>query len=87
MALIHLEKILATANKADGVQLMVYKTFAEYYKALGMHKEALEYDELYSEAFSEKTKTTKKIFNKLIEKSQEAQNQVRKEQNTCLYFQ
>lgn len=59
------------SNQEDGVQIMIYKSFANYYKAIGMHKEALEYEELYSNAFNEKTITTQKVFNELIKKSNE----------------
>lgn len=66
-------------NKEDGVQIMIYKSFSDYYKALDMHKEALHYEKLYSNAFNEKTRTTQGVFNELIKKSHETQkvNQTR----------
>lgn len=66
-------------NREDGAQIIIYKSFSDYYKALGMHKEALHYDELYSNAFNEKTRTTQGVFNELIKKSHETRkvNQTR----------
>ena len=70
------------SNQEDRVQIMIYKSFANYYKAIGMHKEALEYEELYSKAFNEKTLTTQKVFNELIKKS----NQTREVNQTKINY-
>lgn len=65
-------------NQDDGGQIMIYKSFSDYYKALDMHKEALHYDELYSEAFNRKTLTTQGVFNELIKKSHETRKVTQK---------
>lgn len=64
------EEVLAKIQD-DGAQIIIYKTFSDYYKAQGMHKEALYYDELHSNAFNEKTRTTQGVFNELVKKYQE----------------